>query len=357
MTLIRADGFDHWGTRANMLLAGYQEFNSTINPTTNNVRTGNYASYVGTSGAGRGIVGIPLGVSRATMGFEIGFYCATLPTTLSWGCGLGDGTTGLQTNQIVWVVDTSGHLQLWAFFVDGNGAFLGTTPNQEVFPGTYTCVAIKAFSGLLNGVVELRVNGVQKLLLTNVNTNPNGTGIYNIAQWGRLRSGDDLVHAFDDMVVWDTLGTVDNDFICTPSSSGPRCRTIFTSSPGTNQDWTPNNAPAYAEINRVPPVPATHFISASTIGDVSDFGMDHVPSNTSYCAGIAMYSLLDKSDAGACVITPGISSNGTVAPGDPVAPILGGAYALDIFEVDPDTGIYFTVSGINNVLASVDRTA
>lgn len=347
MAMRRADGFDHWGNHNNMIQGGgYIEHNSSFDPTTNTPRTGAYAGFITNFGAGAGWVSDQVGGNQRTLIMGIGIWFGSIGGANNChGIGIGDGDNNWQVSC---AVSDDGSISV---FNNRIGTFLGETAPGVVVPGTYNYIECKVFADTVNGSVEVHVNGISKLVLVNVNTNPQGTGFCNSTHWGKIQNGNTLDTRFDDYYCFDTTGANCNDF-----AGDVRCRTMFTTGDGPNQDWTPNNAPAWGELDNVPVDPANHFIGATTVGDVSDFTNTQLPTNTSFSYGLVTYANVQKSDAGACEVTPGISSNGTVATATPIAPGIGAAWYKGIFEVDPDTGVAWTLPALQAVLQRVERT-
>lgn len=332
------DGFDHYGVRANADVF-YTHSNYAIANT--NPRTGNWSARLN-NGNGQWFTRPVVAARTLIMGAAL-----FTPSTTSGGLqGMYLSTNNdFATAIAIYITSTNAIL-----VAKGPATTLGQTAPGVYTPGTYNYIEAKAFNNNGAGTVEVHLNGVQVLLLTGLamtNQDFNNAGFC-----GNLgdNTNVDKIMDIDDFYINDTTGIYNNDF-----AGVVRCRTRFTSANGGAQDWIPLNAPAYSELNVIPFNGATHHISGN-VGDVSNFVVDAVPTNTAFAASQIVFVVAAKSDAGACTIVPHINSGGTVANGPVINPdVTYGMYLGGIFEFDPHTGAAWLLPGIQATLPQVER--
>ena len=336
------DGFDHYGIRANADVF-YTHHNYGI--TTDHPRTGNWSAIL--NHGGDQWFARPIPNSRTVI---MGAALMTLTTTSGGLQGIFiSRNIDFATAVAVYITSSNSIL-----VTRGNTA-LGETAPGIYTPGTYNYIQVKVFNDDNNGTIEVRLgsNPVPIILLTNQSLH--SVDFNNVGFVGNMgdNANVDKDMYIDDFYINDLTGIYNNDFC-----GVVRCRTRLTSANGGSQAWVPLNAPAYNELNVIPFNGAAHNIAGANVNDVSNFGVDAVPTNTAFAASQIIFLAASKSDAGACTITPQINSNGTVANGTPINPdVTYGMYLGGVFEFDPDTNAGWLLPGIQATLAQVDRTA
>lgn len=89
---------------------------------------------------------------------------------------------------------------------------------------TWNHIEMKVTCHATTGTVEIRVNGITVLNLTNVNTDPTGTGFLNSVNFWARYWVNNLKQVFNsfgntvywrDFIIWDTSGTENNDWLGT----------------------------------------------------------------------------------------------------------------------------------------------
>lgn len=365
--LLRADGFDHWGTSANFT-ANYPNFNGTFSITTNAafVRTGtsalqhtfgngfdaSYWSYI--------VSGLP----NALL-VSVAIRPSAIPLSDVPFIAFSHSTSNRSDNQVSICVGADGSIAAYRGGADSNnGVLLGRSEPNQLKVGTYTNIAIKAVIDNAAGSVEVRINGANDpvILFAGDTQNAADNAIARIAfgkpysiSGGNIGSNNASagIAYFDDLVIFDLTGAFNNDF-----EGDFRCRTTFASANGPNQDWVSNSGgPAFEEISLVPPNPAANFISAAAIGNISNFAHDALPGNTSFVAGGSVFVQGFKSDSGAAEFSVSMNSAGVLTPAIPCNPSTAAGYFFGTFEADPNTGNYWTKDNFNNAMLQFERTA
>lgn len=355
MSITFADGFDHWnnfgdasaggnyfgwGYSPNIFIAGGQG------------RTGPNALYAGSSSNGHGgVFKLLPGEPRSTVGFHVACKVTDNPAGPSGGFAFQNGNSSNRA-QLWCQFESGGGLGFYYGYDDPGNQRIGGVPAGTFSIGNYNSFETRVYCHSIQGTIELHVNGQQVCLIENVNTNGQGGGVINgIVMANRLRFVSFSNECYwDDFVSWNTDGPYNADFL-----GDVRCRTLRPNSDGALQDWTPHvPGPEYTEVNGAAD-PANHFISTPEVGATSTFGLDALPLNTAYCAGLFGFVQASKTDAGACNITPLVNNNGVEALGATINPGTNAGYSTVLFEADP-TGTSWTRNSVNLSQFGVRRT-
>lgn len=365
MSILWADGFDHWkDTDEFFTVGGYQFGGAGVN--------GSRAPFVGDAEARTGPRGqqtwqtqrfgefmhvakqLP---NRQTAGLSFALLVKNNPSD---GEAVGAGfmqkpyTNSTIENMGINVRPMPGGI-LGVFLNRGSTVPLAQTAPNTILIGAYQQIEMKCFCHPTQGNLEIRVEGQQVLALENINTDPAGNLTLCGYMYGTMLRNQSLitsyVPAWDDFVYWDTLGTASNDFL-----GNVRCRTLRPSAdiPGA-EGWTPATGnDGFAMISGIPS--DAKFINATDVGSISAFELDNVPDNTAYCESVFAFVLSNKTDAGVCEITPAIQSGNAAQDLAPITPGTGRSYATYNIPLDPATGNYWTKEGINAARFVVTRT-
>lgn len=305
MTLLHGDGFDHYGSTAELT----QNYYSAATLSNANPRTGPYSMHVGF-----GVTWTwPGALLRGGFGFAQSLQ-AFDDNRIYWGTGGGDDFLSFQ-----FVAD--GSIKI---FKNGFGATLiGQTAAALIQLNSYQYLEMSYFKNVA-GYLEIRLNNVQIFLLQNYDFSTLATP--STLKW--YYAGQAYI---DDLVLWDTNGAVNNNFL-----GDVRCRTSFAISNGPDQDWAVTGAvPAYQAVSQVPSDPATKYIASAVIGDHSNFNMTQLPTNTAYAAAVVVVPQASKTDAGVCAIDVSITVNANTTATQTLNPATGTGRFPKIFENDP----------------------
>lgn len=196
--------------------------------------------------------------------------------------------------------------------------------DQVLFAGTWHHIEIVAAMSTTVGAIEVRVDGVAEIILTDLNLYSN-----NIAQivWGTgINLGAD--HDLDDIVVHDGTGFL-----------GPaRVLTVFPAGDLSPFDWNITGAASGAEaVDEIPPDDDTSYIQAESEEDEAWFSMPTLPDDVIDILGIHVAVRGKQTEAGATFIQIGFVSGSEEVSGDSHALTTGYMYNQDAFSIDPNT--------------------
>jgi hypothetical protein len=338
MALLWADGYGHWGSDANFGTAYL--VSDSVSLTGANPRTGNTALLCSNNRTFHAKVHNPS--TRIISGRAV-LQSTPFPggTAAVWILDAGGGVIGIVS------YNASNGLDIFK----NNFQFLASTAPNLLPVGAYNYIEVDCFSDNGAGLIEVKINNTTVELLTGLALS--GAPIGRIGWGGNYLNVREtpIPSQLADFYICDASGAYNNTFL-----GDVRCRTFFPASNGPLQDWAHTGGNAWDAINNVPYDPA-QFISTPNIGDKSNFGKAALPTNTAYLAGVNVFAVAQKSDSGACEITPQISSNGVVGNMTPIVPAVGDAFYNSIMETDPNTGTLFTRLGFDAALPQVERTA
>lgn len=369
MALLWCDGFDHYGAgasgRSAMLDGVWAEVDGNVEPSATNPRTGG-RSLRNPGGASVRTVRRVFGADKAVVGFGYALYLDNLPTAAS-DVVLAQFRDNANTSQVTLNLTTTGQIE--ARTGTAIGSIIGTS-GVAVTAAAYQHFECRVAIDSAAGAVEVRVNGVTVLDLSNVDTRGAGT-----AQTAQVRigggdgSGTAPVTYYDDLYAWDDQGSVANDFL-----GDQRVFMLLPDANTAEADWTPVGAGSppsgFAAIAEDTPDDDTSYISGAApagsppVGPVSVFGLEDLPASVSAVTAVQMVGRMRKTDAGACDVQMSLLSSNVGSPPAPAE--ANGAdrpitevytYWQDVFHTDPATGAAWTPAAVDAARFKIERTA
>jgi hypothetical protein len=226
-----------------------------------------------------------------------------------------------------------------AVYLGGN--LLGTTSGAAISQGAWFYLEFKCYCSATAGVIELRVGGSTKLLLTGQNT-LTADAYYDHVWVGSGGGGATLAsYVIDDLYIADGTGTNNNYFLGCPTVSA-----IFPAADATSQ-WTPSAGTShYSLVNENPADDSTTNVQTGTSGKIDTFTYS-APTAFTAVAGIQINTTCRQiTDSANTLITPAIS--GGVTSND-AGQVVGSGSFIDyrrVLECDPATGLAWTPTSI-----------
>lgn len=219
---------------------------------------------------------------------------------------------------------------------------LGSTPNNTFLNGVWHHVEIKVTISNTVGVVEIRIDGVVQLNLTNQDTQNAGTSVINTI-WAGANSGAAANLHLDSFYIMDTAGSDNNDFL------GPcRVTSVLPTSDGATEEWDRSTgSDSFALLDEADPNGDTDYIESDVDNERTLLGMANLPATADTVFGVQLSSYARKTDAGAAEFRQGLRSNSNdTGAADKV---LAETYALylDLFEKNPDGTVDWTPSTVD----------
>lgn len=364
MALLWADGFDHYGTSPNggrdaMLAGAWAQFRSGVgsNPqiSTSNPRTGAASLYI-PAGSGWNGTATPfarriIGVNGNVVGVGFGLHLGALPEK-SDGVGVQFWNVGGTAILSIYVGSDGSLIVRNGQY---NSTILGSSDPGVITASAYNHVEMKILFDDIVGTVELHVNGVTVLSLTNQALS--ATAPASVLFGLPTRNSGDTITSFtsywDDIVCWDDSGDINNDFI------GPaRVTMIFPVADTVVDDWVPTGASdSYDCVDEVPPDGDTTFITAAVVDDTSEFELDDMPPETEMILGVYIPIMAKLDDAGVGTVNVSLVSNGQAAESVDIPLTTAYTYWGRMFQLDPDTESYWTKESLSSALLRLVKSS
>lgn len=225
------------------------------------------------------------------------------------------------------------------------GTLLGTTANNVLTPNVFAYVEILATLSDTVGVVTIKVDGVTVLNLTGQDTKNGGTNtLFETVAFLASSGPTGSVFYIDDFYLCNGAGSVNNTFRgdCSVITRYPDGNGNY--SQGVNSGSTSVNNYTYVDE----PTPnTTDYVAFSATGDKDTYTFQDISAGTVYGVQQAMYAA--KSDAGSRSMRNIQRIAGTDYSGVDQALGVTPTYAakLDMIQVSPATGVFWTSSEVN----------
>ena len=226
--------------------------------------------------------------------------------------------------------------------VGTSGVLLGTS-SQMPLDTQFHYVEFMATLSATVGTVDVRVDGVSVLSLTNQNTKNGGTKTV----FDRLNFHPCEVNtSYDDLYLINGAGTLNNTFL-----GDSNVEVVNPNADGTYSDWLGSDGNSLLNYALVAEIGAanvtTHVASASTDGQRDSYGYSNLSSTNGTVRGVIAQAYVQKQDSGPRNFRISARSAGVDAVGPDKAPTITLAPYFQVFETDPATGLAWAPSAVN----------
>lgn len=335
--LIWFDGFDHYGAnRLPMLDGPYLEVGASATLSTAQTRTGARSLLLSASQL---LLRKGLGGDRSRVGIGAAWYFTTMPTN-NTDCRVYEWRDTANAQHVTLVLNSDGSLQFKRG--TGGGTSIGPQSAQVISAAAWNHIEAAVTFSDTAGTVECRVNGVVVISATSLDTvNTSNVACTQVGIFNRNSASAGTAHV-DDLFVWDSLGTINNDFI------GDKRVYLLTPNAATAvADFTANTGTTHGAIAEIPPDDDTTYITATSVGSESQFDLTDLPSEVVTVAAVMTLPRMRKTDAGNMFITTGLVSGAYEAYGADRPITTAYTYYGDIFERNPANGSAWSPSAVN----------
>jgi hypothetical protein len=360
MALIWADDFNSYGDDRYLLDGLYAEVdNSTgqnddiaivADPDTS--ATGKVLRFQGGFVYDNTLRWVNPGGAVATLGMGIRFYAPSLPQSddraFAWSFRDSDNVS-----HFVLEVMTTGQLRLKRG-TEG-GTQLGESTIPVITSNAWHHIEFKALVSNTVGTFKCYVNGNEVSGLTLTGLDNCSSAKENVAQIGmvnRLTSGSNWqTYYVKDFIVWDTLGTANNDFM------GPvSVLRLFVDGDG-SFNWTPSTgSTGYTLIDETGPNDADYITAAHPPPAASTFSFSNLPPDVTSVRGLISLVRAKKTDGGDGNLQVSLRSGAFDDLGANRPITTAHTYWWDVSELSPATGVAWTPAEVDAALIKVDRT-
>lgn len=332
MAILFMDGFDHYDD-AEIGQKWTSSSNATISA---NGRNSSNSMYLDASGSNGSCFKSVSPTSTTTGGVGFAFYTTSLFSSATGGPHPIVGVWESGTNHIGLMLNTSGYLTLYR-----NTTTLSQTTSAALTPNTFYYIEFKWTISDSVGTAEVKFNGTTVMNATGLDTRNGGTGVWNSIGFYNGSNNTSLNVYLDDVVIWDTSGSSNNDFL------GPiRVVTILPDGAGNSSDFTPSAGLNYQNVDETSTDGDTTYNSETTPGDHDTYTFGAV-GVTGTVRGVQTNLMVRSDGAGAETIRPKIRIGTTDYNGTTVGISTSYTDSREVFQTSPATATAWTVTEID----------
>ncbi len=363
MAIVFMDNYGAYGTNKNFLLDGVY---ASIGGTAGGVGTDGVALTADPDGITPGVVFLMeqdsyggagnashiryvLPGAVATAGIASRTWLAALPQTgnnIPAPHQFNDGGN----NAIVTVtITTTGEIIVYSG--DWTGTPIGNSGGPVVSADGWYHIETKVFISATVGTVQVRVEGIPVVTLTGLNLGASNIEQINVKSRPTGTSTSVAMY-LKDLVVWNTSGAHNTDFIGT-------CSVVdMTPASDVALNWTPTGAAnGWSILERSPPVDASDYITAPTPPPSPYVGtLTNLPLDITSVKALMTQVRAAKTDGGDATLQVGLISGASTDLGADRVITVAQTYWMDISEEDPATAAPWTVAATNAANIQINRT-
>jgi hypothetical protein len=228
---------------------------------------------------------------------------------------------------------------------------LGTATTAFTQDGWHVVEWRHQMTSLTSGTTEVWLDGTRVINFTGDNTAGSQLNVASLSV-GNLTNltATGAYTAFDDLVINDTSGTVNNAragdgrvVLLTPTGAG--------SNTGLTRGGTDTGAD-YSQCNEIPPS-LTQYVYSATTALRDTYAMSDLPAGVGSINVAEVLVLAQNSDAGAGSLGLTVVSGATTNEGTAQTLGTAGAYIRQQYETDPNTSAAWSVAAVNAMEAGV----
>jgi hypothetical protein len=241
-------------------------------------------------------------------------------------------------------ITSAGEIQIYK-----DSTLVATTTGLDLKLSRWYFIELKVKCNSSTGTYEVRVDGVNVLSATGVNTKAGANNYHDKVLFGSPTSNCYL----DDVWICDSSGTYNNDFL------GNNKIVAIKPEGDDSVNWStvyPALSNHYADVDDgATSDDDTTYVEDATTGHRDLFTYTALPSALTQVLGLAVYNTCKVTDANSVVLKSVISSNGdeVVSGGDTISST---SYLVTnyISEIDPDTSAPYDIATIEAVKFGIE---
>lgn len=346
MALLFFDSFDHYQTA--QLTAKWTSFGAVSPSILAGVgRCGSQALVM--DGIKSLVKGVPFASTTGIIGFAMNTQLQLFNdmTFATFQSADGSGT------QVILSRGVDGSIN--AYRADAGVVLLGNSGPDVLRELQYYYVEWLATISDTVGVIQVWVNGVQVLNLSGLDTHANLTPSTTLTGFS-LVSGQSHTIYFDDVYALNQAGSAPTN----ARLGDVHAEYLAPQAPGFHQDWGVVGVPTHwqAVSDGANPDDDATYIFTTTPGaiDTEIYASTGLPSGTIFGVQIGLYAR--KTDAGVRLVAPVIRHGGADFVGTNQAPSAATYhYLLQLYELNPGTGVAWTIADVNGDQYGIELTA
>lgn len=263
--------------------------------------------------------------------------------------GFNSATPGNSTNTVILELRNGStvicglcydfHSQTYKAFRTNTSTILGTVFKPH--GGVAHHLAFKVLRNASTGTVDLWIDGVNVMALTNQNT---GASDIDNVRIGLASTSSGIAMNFEDVFITDSESLGDR-----------RVYMLVPNAEVTQNDFTPSTGTDNsALVDELPTNNDTDYVESSTVGHLDRYELTNLGLTPAGIDCVALNTINRKDDAGTKTVKGHIFSNATKADGATTGPATSYANVQDIFALDPDGNIAWTGSKVDSLRAGFE---
>lgn len=227
----------------------------------------------------------------------------------------------------------------------GGTTVLATSAAGVLPSNTWVHIECKYTCHDTTGAVIVKVNGVEVINISGVDTRSGGTGLTNIAFFGANTGSH--TKSIDDLFILDTSGSVNNDFI-----GQATVKALLPDGAGASTQWTPSAGSNYQCVDDAAQDGDTTYVASATAGHKDLYTFANLGASDTPKA-VEVVALTRKDDATARTMAVTLRSNATDVDGATYTQTTTYDYAELYRDTDPNTSAAWTKAGVDALQAGV----
>jgi hypothetical protein len=296
--------------------------------------------------------------ARLQAGIALRIWVSSLPSTATHSFGLCFKTAGNNHQALIWMTPT-GQIS-WGNTVGGGTTLqnffsevttVETSGALAITPGSW--VHFEAFYDSATGDYELRIEGVT-ILSGNDPSGDSGveTGIFEFLDKVSDDSGGTTNWWIKDLVVWDGEGTQNNDFV------GPVQVIALPVNADVSSGWTPSTGTSdYQMLDELTPNDADYIEADETPPAPSIMEFEDLPVEIIGVRALMTVVRTLKTDGGDATAQVSLRYNAADDDGSDDAVQISAIYHWDVSELNPDTGLLWAPTEVDDAQIVINRTS
>lgn len=232
---------------------------------------------------------------------------------------------------------------------DHNGSIIGTS-SLDVAMNTWEYIEIKIVHHPTAGSIIIKMDGVEVMNVTSVNTDPAGTATSDFIIKNASSSYAIGSH-MDDWYICDDAGTVNNDFLGDVS-----IQAVFPTSDGVDQDFTlSTGSDGYALVDE-DPASDSDYVESGTVTDRFGTAVNATDSGGTILAVVPTNYMINT-DVGTMGVKAFAHSSASETQSDEMFVGSTGKVHRGVIEFDPNGSTAWTYSAINAAEFGIEITS
>lgn len=340
MTLLHMDGFD-----LNDLSSRYQQVSGEAISTTSGARHGGMRCLQISNNNNPGITkGLGASYETIIVGFAFKAVSTYSNVTTNYITFYGDGNS----QQHVTVVFDAFNQYIQPKLGSTSGTNIGAGAVMHFPPTTWAYYEIKLkIADSPNGTIEIRRNGDPTPIIneTSVDTKNGGSA----AGIDTIRFGVGSVGGMniDDLYILNLSGSFNNNFL-----GDVRVAQLIADGNGSSSDFIGSDSDSVNNYELVSPLSSDYVRGVS--GDIDLYTMSDLPDTVTDIFAVQDAARIEKNGASSSDVMTKLKIGSTEYDSIPSAPTHLGVTKTTLRELNPDTGLQWVYSDINNLEAGVE---